>query len=586
MTIFDVLSMIGGLSLFMFGMNIMGEALEKKAGGKLKHFLEMMSGSKFKGFLLGLVVTAVIQSSSATTVMVVGFVNSGVMSLKQAINIIMGANVGTTVTAWLLSLTGIDGSSLFIKLLKPTSFTPVLALIGIVMYMAGKSQKRKDTGTILLGFAVLMFGMDAMSAAVKPLAEVEGFRNILMMFSNPIMGVLAGALITAIIQSSSASVGILQAFAATGQVTMGSAIPIIMGQNIGTCVTSLLSSTGTTKNARRAAMVHLYFNLVGTAVVLVVFYGLNAVFHFSLMGMAASKLSIALTHTAFNVICTALLFPFSGLLEKLAYATIKGEDENVEEQVEAIDERLLVTPSIALEQCRLRVCDMALLCQEAMEKSMGLLWKYDEKVAKEVRVIEKRADKYEDMLGNYMVQLAARNMTEEESNESIKLLHMIGDLERISDHATNVVEVAEEMLEKKVSFSGTAKKELETLCKAVHHIVGLTVESCISNDSERALDIEPLEEVIDVICDKTRMRHMQRVQEGICTIEIGFAHSDLLVNLERVSDHCSNIGGCMIEMEAVGPGMHKHLKGLRDKSNAIFVKKYEAYAKEYKVAEL
>ncbi|MBP3701443.1 MAG: Na/Pi cotransporter family protein [Lachnospiraceae bacterium] len=586
MTIFDVLSMIGGLSLFMFGMNIMGEALEKKAGGKLKHFLEALSSNKIKGFLLGLGVTAVIQSSSATTVMVVGFVNSGVMSLKQAINIIMGANVGTTVTAWILSLTGIEGDSLFMQLLKPTSFTPILALIGIALHMFSKKQSKKDIGTILLGFAVLMFGMDTMSSAVKPLAEMEGFRNLLMMFSNPILGVVAGAVITGIIQSSSASVGILQAFAATGQVSMGSAIPIIMGQNIGTTVTALISCTGTTKSAKRAAFVHLYFNLLGTAVVLCVFYGLNAIFHFAILDMAASELTIAIAHTAFNVVCTALWLPFSGVLERLAYATVKGEDENTDEQVEQIDERLLVTPSIALEQCRLRVCDMALLCQEGMEKSMQLLWKYDEKVAKDVRIIEKRADKYEDMLGNYMVQLAARSMTEEESNESIKLLHIIGDLERISDHATNIVEVAEEMLEKKITFSGTAKKELETLCKAVHHIVGITVDVCMGNDAERALDIEPLEEVIDAIRDKTRMRHMQRVQDGACTIELGFVYSDLLVNLERVSDHCSNIGGCMIEMEAAGPGVHKHLSGLRDKSNQSFVKKYEAYAKEYKLAEL
>ena len=585
MTIFDVLSMIGGLSLFMFGMNIMGEALEKKAGGKLKHFLEALSSNKFKGFLLGLGVTAVIQSSSATTVMVVGFVNSGVMSLKQAINIIMGANVGTTVTAWILSLTGIEGESLFMQLLKPTSFTPVLALIGTALHMFSKKQGKKDIGTILLGFAVLMFGMDAMSSAVKPLAEMEGFRNLLMMFSNPILGVIAGAVITGIIQSSSASVGILQAFAATGQVSMGAAIPIIMGQNIGTTVTALISCAGTTKGAKRAAFVHLYFNLLGTVVVLCVFYGLHAIFDFAVMSMAASEVTIAIAHTTFNVICTALWLPLSGVLEKLAYMTVKGEDDE-ETHVEAIDERLLVTPSIALEQCRLRVCDMALLCQEAMDKAMALLWKFDENAAKEVRIIEKRADKYEDMLGNYMVQLAARSMTEEESNESIKLLHMIGDLERISDHATNIVEVAEEMREKKIVFSGAALKELETLCKAVHHIVDLTVDSCMSSDAENALNIEPLEEIIDAIRDKTRMRHMQRVQDGACTIELGFVYSDLLVNLERVADHCSNIGGCIIEMEAVGSGLHKHLKSLRDKSNQSFVKKYEAYAKEYKLAEL
>lgn len=585
MTIFDVLSMIGGLSLFMFGMNIMGEALEKKAGGKLKHFLEALSSNKFKGFLLGLGVTAVIQSSSATTVMVVGFVNSGVMSLKQAINIIMGANVGTTVTAWILSLTGIEGDSLFMQLLKPTSFTPVLALIGTALHMFSKKQGKKDIGTILLGFAVLMFGMDAMSDAVKPLAQMEGFRSILTMFSNPILGVVAGAVITGIIQSSSASVGILQAFAATGQVSMGAALPIIMGQNIGTTVTALISSAGTTKNARRTAMVHFYFNLVGTVVVLCVFYGLNTIFHFAMLDMAASEFSIAVAHTAFNIVCTALLLPFSGLLEKMAYATIKGEDDE-ETQVEAIDERLLVTPSIALEQCRLRVCDMALLCQDAIEKSVKLLWQYDEEVAKSVRIIEKRADKYEDMLGNYMVQLAARSMTEEESNESIKLLHMIGDLERISDHATNIVEVAEEMREKKIVFSGAALKELESLCKAVCRIVDITVESCMDSDAETALNIEPLEEVIDAIRDKSRMRHMQRVQDGACTIELGFVYSDLLVNLERVADHCSNIGGCIIEMEAVGSGLHMHLRNLRDKSNQAFVKKYAAYAEEYQLAEM
>ncbi len=585
MTLFDVLSMIGGLSLFMFGMNIMGEALEKKAGGKLKHFLEMLSGSKFKGFLLGLGVTAVIQSSSATTVMVVGFVNSGIMSLRQAINIIMGANVGTTVTAWILSLTGIEGESLFMQLLKPTSFTPILALIGIILHMFSKDSKKKDIGTILLGFATLMFGMDTMSAAVKPLADVPEFRNLLTMFSNPIMGVLAGAVITGIIQSSSASVGILQAFAATGQVSMGSAIPIIMGQNIGTTVTALLSSTGTTKNARRAAMVHFYFNLVGTVVVLVVFYGLNAIFDFALLDMAASEWSIALAHTTFNIICTAMLLPMSGLLEKLAYATIKGEDDN-EIQVEQIDERLLVTPSIALEQCRLRVCDMALLCQDAMEKAMSMLWNYDEQAAKEVRIIEKRTDKYEDMLGNFIVQLASKNTTEEETNESIKLLHIIGDLERIADHATNVVEVAENMRENKIVFSGDAKKELENLCRAIDHIVKMSVNACLDNSAMSAMDIEPLEEVIDIICDKARMGHVQRVQDGACTIEQGFAYSDLLVNLERVSDHCSNIGGCIIEMEHVGPGVHKHLKGLRDKSNQAFVKKYEEFGKQYKIMEI
>lgn len=581
MTIFNVLSLIGGLSLFMFGMNIMGEALEKKAGGKLKHFLEVLTSSKLKGFLLGLGVTAVIQSSSATTVMVVGFVNSGVMTLKQAINIIMGANVGTTVTAWILSLTGIESSNVFVQLLKPSSFTPVLALIGMILFMFSKNSKKKDTGTILLGFAVLMFGMETMSSAVKPLAQVEGFRNILLMFSNPILGVLAGAFITGVIQSSSASVGILQALSATGQVTMGTAIPIIMGQNIGTCVTALLSSAGTTKNAKRAAVVHLYFNIVGTVVVMGVFYGLNAIFHFSIVEMQATGFGIAVAHTAFNIICTALLLPFSGMLEKMAYATIKGDDTVSE--IEPLDERLLVTPSIALEQCRLMVCDMALLCQEAIEKAMGLLTQYDEKTAEMVRAAEDRADQYEDMLGNYIVQLASKSMAEKDSNESVKLLHIIGDLERISDHAVNILGSAQEIHEKKIHFSETAKRELDTLCSAVREIVGMAVEVCEENNLEQAVNIEPLEEVIDAIRDKLRLRHTQRVQEGICTIELGFIFSDLLVNLERVSDHCSNIGGCVIEMEEGGPGVHEYLREIRDKSNNEFMNKCSRYMEKYQV---
>lgn len=581
MTIFDVLSLISGLSLFMFGMNVMGEALERKAGGKLKHFLEVLTASKLKGFLLGLGVTAVIQSSSATTVMVVGFVNSGVMTLKQAISIIMGANVGTTVTAWILSLTGIQSNSLFLQLLKPSSFTPILALIGVIFLVFLKDKKKKDTGTILLGFAVLMVGMETMSAAVKPLAQVEGFRNILLMFSNPIFGVLAGAFITGIIQSSSASVGILQALSATGQVTVGSAIPIIMGQNIGTCVTALLSSAGTTKNAKRAAMVHLYFNIVGTLVVMCVFYGLNAVMHFSFLKEAANQFNIAVIHTLFNVICTALLLPFSDLLEKMAYATIKGDDK--ESKIEPLDERLLVTPSIALEQCRLKVCDMALLSQEAIENAMKMLTSYDAKTAEMIRDAEAQADEYEDMLSNYMVRLGARNMAENDSNESMKLLHIIGDIERISDHATNILESAEEMHDKKIEFSGSAKEELDMLCAAVREIVGLAVRVCEDNNLEQAASIEPLEEVIDALRDKLRLNHTHRLQEGSCTIELGFIYSDLLVNLERVADHCSNIGGCVLEMEEIGSGVHEYLREVRDKSNEKFKMKYDQYAKKYQL---
>ena len=565
MSIFNVLSLIGGLSLFLFGMNVMGAALERRAGSKLKHFLEVLTASKMKGFLLGLGVTAVIQSSSATTVMVVGFVNSGIMTLKQAINIIMGANVGTTVTAWILSLTGIESGNFLVQMLKPSSFTPILALIGIILYMFVKDSKKKDTGTILLGFAVLMFGMETMSSAVEPLAEVDEFRNILLMFSNPIFGVLAGAVITGIIQSSSASVGILQALSATGQVTMGTAIPIIMGQNIGTCVTALLSSTGTTKNAKRAAFVHLYFNIVGTVVVMIAFYGLNAIFHFPIVNMQATELSIAIAHTSFNVICTCLLLPFSGLLEKLAYATVRGEDN--EEDIEPLDERLLATPSIALEQCRLTVCDMALLSQEALENAIKMLDGYDEKTAAMVREAESRVDRYEDMLGSYIIQLAAKDMSEEDNNESMKLLHVIGDLERISDHAVNILEVAEEMRDKQITFSGKAKKELSVLCAAVREIVDMAVKVCEKESLELAADIEPLEEVIDAMHDKLRLRHTKRLQDGECTVELGFVYSDLLIDLERIADHCSNIGGCEIEMEEGLSDVHQYLKGVRDKNN-------------------
>ncbi len=584
MSIFNVLSLIGGLSLFLFGMNVMGAALERRAGSKLKHFLEVLTASKMKGFLLGLGVTAVIQSSSATTVMVVGFVNSGIMTLKQAINIIMGANVGTTVTAWILSLTGIESGNFLVQMLKPSSFTPILALIGIILYMFVKDSKKKDTGTILLGFAVLMFGMETMSSAVEPLAEVDEFRNILLMFSNPIFGVLAGAVITGIIQSSSASVGILQALSATGQVTMGTAIPIIMGQNIGTCVTALLSSTGTTKNAKRAAFVHLYFNIVGTVVVMIAFYGLNAIFHFPIVNMQATELSIAIAHTSFNVICTCLLLPFSGLLEKLAYATVRGEDN--EEDIEPLDERLLATPSIALEQCRLTVCDMALLSQEALENAIKMLDGYDEKTAAMVREAESRVDRYEDMLGSYIIQLAAKDMSEEDNNESMKLLHVIGDLERISDHAVNILEVAEEMRDKQITFSGKAKKELSVLCAAVREIVDMAVKVCEKESLELAADIEPLEEVIDAMHDKLRLRHTKRLQDGECTVELGFVYSDLLIDLERIADHCSNIGGCEIEMEEGLSDVHQYLKGVRDKNNEKFEDKCREYKQKYQLQSL
>ena len=495
MDIFDVLSLIGGLCLFLFGMNVMGASLEKRAGSGLKALLGKLTTGKMAGFLTGLGVTGVIQSSSATTVMVVGFVNSGLMTLKQAINVIMGANVGTTVTAWLLSLTGIQGDNLVVQMLKPSSFTPILALIGIVFYMGSKSSKLKDTGMILLGFATLMFGMDAMSAAVSGLQDVPEFRNILVMFSNPILGVLAGAILTGIIQSSSASVGILQALSSTGQVTFGTAIPIIMGQNIGTCVTALLSSVGTNKNARRAAIVHLCFNVIGTTVWLSVFCILNGIFHFGFVSQPTDQLGIAVVHTIFNVLCTCLMLPASGLLEKLACKIIP--DTKTEESKTELDERLMATPSIALERCRVVTGEMAADAANALKTSLRMVSSYDPEQAVRVREQEEETDHYEDSLGTYLVKLSTCSLSDEDSNEAAKLLHVIGDFERISDHAVNILESAEEIQEKHIQFSPETEQELQVISSAVEECLELALKSFMENDLQTASKVEPLEEVID-----------------------------------------------------------------------------------------
>ena len=582
MTLFDVLTLIGGLCLFLFGMNLMGEALEKKAGSRLKTILGKITGNKMTGFLLGLGVTAVIQSSSATTVMVVGFVNSGIMTLHQAINVIMGANVGTTVTAWLLSLTGISGDNLFVQLLKPKSFTPVLALVGIVFYMFSKKPGRKDTGMILLGFATLMTGMEAMTGAVSGLRNVPEFQNILVMFSNPVLGVFAGALLTAIIQSSSASVGILQALASTGQITYATAVPIIMGQNIGTCVTAMISSVGTNKNARRTAVVHLLFNIIGTAVWLAVFCAVKALFDLPVIQQSANQLGIAIVHTAFNVLCTALLLPMSGLLEKIACLIVR--DDAREEGTDELDERLMAAPAVAIAQCRKVVDRMAQISVDALKASLNMLDEYDGKTADRIREDEDRTDRYEDLLGDYLVRLNNHALSNEDRQESAELLHLIGDFERISDHAVNILESAEEMREKHISFSDAAQRELKIMRSAVCEILDLALEAYRNNDPRTAKQVEPLEEVVDTLKEQLRMRHILRLQNGVCTIELGFVWADLLTNLERVADHCSNIAGRVIESRNASIDLHAYLDNVKI-GNQKFAEEYHAYAKKYALME-
>ena len=580
MDLFDVLTLIGGLSLFLFGMDQMGSALERRAGEGLKDMLGRLTSGKAVGFLTGLLVTAVIQSSSATTVMVVGFVNSGLMSLRQAINVIMGSNVGTTVTAWIFSLTGIESDSFFVQLLKPTSFTPILALIGVICLMTGKNGKRKDTGMILLGFAVLMFGMDTMSDAVAGLRDVPAFREILLMFTNPILGVVAGALLTAIIQSSSASVGILQALASTGQVTFGAAIPIIMGQNIGTCVTAMLSSVGTNRNARRTALVHLSFNVVGTVVWLTVFQVVKSLVALPVLDTGIDQLGIAVVHSVFNIACTALLLPMTGLLEKLACRLIP--DPEGEEKLEELDERLMATPALAVQRCRNVTEIMAGIAAGALRDALAELTEHDEERAARIMTAEKNADHYEDILGTYLVKLSAMPLSELDTVEMSELLHMIGDLERISDHAVNLLESGEELREKKITFTPAAQEELKQLTAAVDEVVGLAMSAFTTGDLAAAALVEPLEQVVDELKEKLRLRHIGRLQRGECSIDAGFIWSDLLTDLERVADHCSNIAGCVLEMRYERLDLHGYLDTVRSGS-AEYAAAYGNYARKYAV---
>ena len=578
MDIFDLLTMVGGLCLFLFGMNIMGEALERRAGDSLRTLLGKLTTNKLAGFLTGMAVTAVIQSSSATTVMVVGFVNSGLLKLGQAINVIMGANVGTTVTAWVLSLGAIDGDSLFIQLLKPTSFTPVLALIGVVFYVFLKDGKKKDTGMILLGFATLMFGMDTMSDAVSGLKDVPQFQQLFLMFQNPILGTLAGAVLTAVIQSSSASVGILQALAVTGSVSYGAAIPIIMGQNIGTCITAMLSGVGATKNAKRTALVHLSFNVIGTAVWLAVFALVRSVFQPALLEMSADAFGIAVSHSIFNVLCTVLLFPCSGLLEKLVCRLVPDSEEP--EQVAELDERLLATPPVALMSCREMTAKMADAAAQGLRDSASLLTSFDPATAKAVKKIEGLTDHYEDILGTYLVKLSSLSISADDNAEAAMLLKAINDFERIGDHSVNLMESAQEIHEKELSFSDAAKQELAVLLSAVSDIVELSFRAFLSNDLSAAMAVEPLEEVVDDLPDAMRSGHIQRLQQGSCSIETGFVWTDLLTSLERVGDHCSNIAGCVIDLHRHDMNTHESLRQNR-KGNARFDKLYAEYSAKY-----
>ena len=580
MDLFQFLNLIGGLSLFLFGMNVMGQALERRAGSKLRSLLEKMTTNKFAGLVTGLAVTAVIQSSSATTVMVVGFVNSGLMTLRQAIHMIMGANIGTTVTAWILSLAGISSGNFFIRLLKPSSFTPILALIGIIQYMFCKNDKKKDTGLILLGFATLMYGMESMSAAVAGLGQVPAFRQMFLMFQNPVLGVLAGAALTAIIQSSSASVGILQALAVTGQVTYGAAVPIIMGQNIGTCITAILSSIGANKNAKRAALVHLSFNVIGTVVWLCVFCLIKWLFSPALLGESATLMGIAVAHSLFNVLCTALLLPLSRQLESLVCRLVPEGKKS--EAASELDERLLTTPPVALEQCKKVAAEMANCSVTALRQSISVLNRYTPELAKQIRAAEDLTDHYEDILGTYLVKLSTRRISAADSTEAARLLKIIGDFERIADHAVNLLQSAEELREKKMSLSKPAVKELGVLTGAVDEILGLSLDAFLKDDYSAAGMVEPLEQVIDGLKEQLRTSHILRLQKEQCSIEAGFVWSDLLTNLERVSDHCSNIAGCVMDLHEGKLNLHESLRAVKE-DREKFAERFEQYQKKYAV---
>ena len=583
MDFFDFLTMLSGLAMFLYGMNVMGSSLEKLSGSRFERVLEKLTNNPIKGVLVGLFVTAVIQSSSSTTVMVVGLVNSGILKLSQAVGIIMGSNIGTTVTAWLMSLVSLDGDSLFLQLCKPSSFSPVLAIIGIILIMVSKKQSRKDIGTILIGFAILMIGMMTMSDAVSGLKDVPEFASILTMFKNPVLGVIAGAVFTAITQSSSASVGILQSLTTTGSITYGVAVPIIMGQNIGTCITALLSCIGASKNAKRTAMVHLYFNLIGTVIFLTVFYTVHAIVDLPFINDSISASMVATVHSIFNISCTIILLPFTKLLEKLATITIRDKEnhENAKSDLPKLDERLLNTPSFAIEQCHNVTLKMAEISGKTFTDAVGLFDNYSEDIANSICINENLMDEYEDILGSYLVKLSSKAMSEEDSREVSKILHSIGDFERISDHAASIADAAKEMHDKGVHFSEEAQKEMAVVSAAVKEIVDLATTSYINSDPELARRVEPLEQVVDELKDNLRDRHIARLQAGQCTIELGFILTDILTNYGRASDHCSNIGVCVIQLENSRFETHEYLNNVKYSGEKEFVESFNDFKKKY-----
>ena len=586
MDIFSVLNLVGGLALFLYGMNLLGDSLEKLSGGKLESILEKLTAKPIMAVLLGAGVTAAIQSSSATTVMVVGFVNSGIMKLRQAVYIIMGANIGTTATSWILSLSGLESDSLLVSLFKPTTFSPLLAFIGIVFLMFSKKEKKHNIGGLLIGFAILMTGMEGMSNAVSGLKDIPGFTDLFTMFSNPILGMILGAVLTAIIQSSSASVGILQALCATGAVNFSAAIPIIMGQNIGTCVTALISSIGAKKNAKRAAFVHLYFNIIGTILFMIIFYALHAVIHFSFMGHAANAAGIAVVHTVFNVTATLMLFPFGGMREKLACLTLRDDKEVSEKNgkskdFELLDERFLDVPGLATDHCRQVTAKMSELAREAIFESLDLLFDYREDKAEKIVELEDKVDRYEDELGSYMVKLSSRSLNEDDSKTLSILLHSIGDFERISDHAVNISDAAKEIFEKNMKFSEAAEEEIRVYIKALKDIINLANDAFVKEDIQMALKVEPMEEVIDSLNIEVKKRHINRLRKGVCTIELGFVFSDITTNFERISDHCSNVAVSIVQTKNDAAfESHIYLDQLKAE-NEVFKEKFEKYKDRY-----
>ena len=583
MDFFSILTLTGGLALFLYGMNVMGDGLKQLSGGKLESVLGRLTSTRFKGFFLGFAVTAIIQSSSATTVMLVGFVNSGIMKLGQTISIIMGANVGTTVTAWLLSTTGISGDSFFIRLLKPSSFTPVLAAVGVVMTMSAASDKKKNIGTILIGFAVLMFGMETMSGSMDGLKDSPSFARMLIMFSNPVMGILSGTILTAIIQSSSASVGILQALSATGVIPFSTAIPIILGQNIGTTITPIISSINGNTDSKRVAMACLYIKMIGVIIVSVIFYTLHSIMSFAFMSLYSSAFSIAVIHTLFNIFSTIVLMPFCSLIEKLTIVTVRGKSDEQSDAFHTLDERFLSMPAFAVEKCRLLVSDMAEISKNSLFDAINTVDKYDNSVDKSIVEREAEVDLYEDKTSSYLLKISARQLTQKDSREVSQLLHVIGDVERISDHAVNVLEVAREIHDKNIVFSEDAVHELGIITNAVREVVSLATEALVKQDLNIAKKVEPLEQVIDKLKYKIKNHHIKRLREGDCTIEMGFILSDLLTNYERVADHCSNIAVCLLEIDNNSFETHEYLNHVKQDGENEFFEQYDLYKKRYSI---